>query len=390
MLTSKGGDDSEIYALHRLNGEQEDAKLGLHFDLTVPIARYVAQHYSQLSFPFRRYQIQKIWRGERPQAGRAREFTQADIDIVADGELPLFAHVEVVAVIHSVFRALGFDTYVMRINNRKILRGFFESLEIPEDTIPHVVRTVDKVDKIGLSKLEQELQTLLASQMIVSSILEYLGLRSLSNSEKLAYLEAIRHPLLAQGVIELREVYERLIQMGVEERFLSIDPAIARGLDYYTGTIFETFDVDNVSFGSLASGGAYADLASHFIDRSLPGVGGSIGVTRLLQLFLQSGKRTPVAATPTRVLITRVQEEYIDRYVALLSGFRDASIPAEIVLSASQKIGKQIAYADKKGIPYVLIAGEDEFAKNVVAIKKLKTGETREFALGSDMSEWLF
>ncbi len=350
----------------------------------------MAQYYNDLTFPFRRYQIQKVWRGERPQAGRAREFVQADVDIVADGELPISADVEVIAVIHSVFREIGFSAYTMRINNRKILRGFLAFLDIPENLVGETIRLIDKIDKIGISKIEQELQTLLGSEATVSSILEYLKLRTLSNRDKLEYLEAVDHPEVRTGVTELREVYEGVLALGVDEARLVLDPAIARGLDYYTGTILETFVDGHESLGSIASGGRYEDLASNFINRKLPGVGASIGQTRLFYILRELGYVKITTKTPSIFFVSRFDDTPADAAYVILSRIRAAGIAAEGVLDAGQKIGKQIAHADKKGISYVVMAGADELAKNIIQIKKLSSAESREFPLDSNPSDWIF
>jgi histidyl-tRNA synthetase len=298
--------------------------------------------------------------------------------------------VEVIAVIHSVFRSIGFADYTMRINNRKVLRGFLSFLELPESLASDTIRLIDKIDKIGISKIEQELQTLLGSEAIVSSILEYLKLRTLSNAEKLEYLAAVDHPDVRAGVAELREVYEGVLALGVDESRLVIDPAIARGLDYYTGTIVETFVNGHENLGSIASGGRYEDLASNFINRKLPGVGVSIGQTRLFYVLRELGYISVGPRTPSVFFVARFEDTPPTHAFELLSRLRTAGIPAESALDPGQKIGKQIAAADKKGIAYVVMAGSDEIAQGVVQVKKLSTGESREFPVSGDPADWRF
>ena len=387
ILTSKGADDREIYGIHRINGSAEDADLGLHFDLTVPLARYTVEHFADLTFPFRRYQIQKAWRGERAQAGRAREFYQADIDIIGDGKLSIFADVEILGVIHGVLSDLDIGDYRMRINNRKILMGFLESLDIPSKIQSGVARIIDKRMKISADDLSRELAGILG-RADVTRVLDYIAVSQTSNSEILTYLATFTHSTIVEGLSELQTVYQGALDLGVTESHLVLDPTIVRGLGYYTGTVYETFLVGHEGFGSICSGGRYENLASYFTTRTLPGVGVSIGVTRLLDYLFSSKKVTTDRKTPSELLITRHDDRYLSDYLALVREARAAGINTEIYLDGAVKFGKQIAYADRKGIPYVLVMGEDEQAKGIIQIKDMEAQEVREYPRVGWIAAW--
>ena len=309
VLTSKAGIEKEIYALSRLAaemGENSETDLALHFDLTVPLARYVAQHKEKLVFPFRRYQIQKVWRGERAQSGRYREFYQADIDVIGKGSLSLITDAEIPSVIYQVFREMQIGAFAIKVNNRKILQGYFRHLGIPKAQMVEVMRLVDKLEKIGIDKLVTELTNKTGlDTTTATNIIDFLG-QKLDNKEMLAKLQSFSNinELFSEGVTELGVVVDGMRTLGVPEEYFRIDVGIARGLDYYTGTVYETVLIDYPGIGSICSGGRYDDLASYFTDEKLPGVGISIGVTRLVPRLIEAGILKSGPATIAPVLVT--------------------------------------------------------------------------------------
>lgn len=383
VLTSKGGNEKEIYTLARLAGTSEDdAKdYSLHFDLTVPLARYVAQHFQHLSFPFRRYQIQKVWRGERPQDGRFREFYQCDIDIIGEENLSLLADAEIPSIIYQTFRAMEIGDFIIRINNRKILSGFLKFHNVPVESHNDILRTMDKVEKIGREKVERELGTgLKLPAECVRGFLELTSLQGTSE-EILQRLESLNHgDLFKTGVSELREVVENMGSLGVPSDNYRIDPCVARGLDYYTGTIYETNLKAHPDIGSICSGGRFDNLAGNFIKKRLPGVGISIGLTRLFSRLLAAGILKPGPATVSDILITILDRSYLKEYLALATRLRNKGFNTE-VYTEPKALKKQMQFASKKGFKSVLIAGENEFREGKAKIKNMTSGEEREIAL---------
>ncbi len=386
VLTSKGGESAEreIYAISRLLGQQDgadvtDANLALHFDLTVPLARYVASYASQLSFPFRRYQIQKVWRGERAQAGRFREFYQCDIDIIGREQLSLLADAEMPAVIYDVFRSLTIGDFIIRISNRKILRGLLRHYGVDGDTSAASVRVIDKLDRHQQSDWKDVLiaQTTLSPE-VVEHLTEFFFSADCSTAETLQWLsahEAKADGDFALGVEELGAVVKAVGELGVPETHFTIDLRLARGLDYYTGTVFETLLIGYESIGSICSGGRYDDLASFFIDEKLPGVGISIGLTRLMAQLLDKNIVKPRASTPAKVLVTSLDKKHLPEYLNIAKVLRSANISTE-VFTEKARLGKQLKYAVRKGIPLVIIAGDQELSEGKVQLKYL----TEDFA----------
>lgn len=384
VLTSKGADDKEIYTVGRLHDENEKAedKLALHFDLTVPMARYVAQHYGQLTFPFRRYQIQKVWRGERAQSGRYREFYQADIDIIWDEKLPLSADTEVLTTINHVLSDLDIWKYTIRVNNRKIIIGFVQSLGIQDPkAIMNVITIIDKMPKIGEQEVRRLLDQIPLDSVSIDRAIEFCQVSMRGSEAVLAYLWAIDNDELQVGLKELQSVYRWALSLWVPEEKLVLDPAIARWLGYYTSTICETFLDGYERLGSICSGGRYDDLASYFTDKKLPGVGVSIGVSRLLSRLLQMERYNTGAQTPSQVLVTRLQDTYADIYAGIVRDLREAYVPTELYLDPEVKIGKQLGYAHKKWIPYAVVAGDEEIAQNQVQLKHMHTGDRENIPL---------
>lgn len=378
VLTAKGGNDREIYKISRLIAEEDEEgrDLALHFDLTVPLARYVVQNYSKIAFPFRRYQIQKVWRGERPQSGRFREFYQCDIDVIGDGELSLFTDAEMPSVIYNIFRQMEIGPFIIKINNRKILQGYLEYLGISDDKKSNALRSIDKLEKIGIQRVLIEFSENGISEEVGKKLIEFVAQHA-SNEKTLAKLRDMKvNEKFAQGVDELATVVEHMRALGVPEDYYQISVGIARGLDYYTGTIYETVLKRHPGIGSICSGGRYDDLASYFIDKPLPGVGISIGLTRLFSRLLQAKILRLGAATPAPVIVALLESTRMADYLSLATQLREAGINTEMYFEL-KKLGNQLKYADKKGIPLVIIAGSNEFSQNSVKIKNLKTGNEK-------------
>jgi histidyl-tRNA synthetase len=376
VLTSKGGDEKEIYAIRRLasEGGESEAEFALHFDLTVPLARYVAQYKEQLVFPFRRYQIQKVWRGERPQQGRYREFYQCDIDIIGRNTLGLLNDAEVVSVIFGIFTELRFGEFVVRINNRRLLQGCYQYYGIEIDRIPAVLRVVDKLEKIGRDKVISELTDNLGSTIDVAHGLLSFAELDMPTEELLTHLATL--PMMdeagyASGLAELAEVTQGIRALGVADEAFRVDLRIARGLGYYTGTVYETTLTDHPDLGSVCSGGRYDDLASYFTKDKLPGVGISIGLSRLVFALLERGVLTAAASTPALVLVTVMDPAHTPYALAIAARLRADGIATEVFLEPKKGLGDQLKYASKKGFAYAIIAGEDEIAAGVVKLKDL-------------------
>ena len=376
VLTSKGAVEKEIYGLSRLAaapGEESAGRGALRFDLTVPLARYVAMREHQLVFPFRRYQIQRVWRGETPQAnkGRFREFYQCDIDIIGRDKLSYLAEAEIPSVIYSVFREMAIGEFRIRINNRKVLKGLLKSFDVPENQAPAVLRILDKVEK----ESDAGIQAQLRKEGVKSPELYQLIATKKSTEETLRALSG--HPACAEGTAELQAVAKAIRQFGVPDSAFAVDLGVVRGLDYYTGTIYETTLTQYPELGSICSGGRYDDLASHFTDTKLPGVGISIGLTRLFAKLNEANLLQPLARTPAEVLVTTMDHQFLDKYLKMAAALRAAGINTEVYLEAA-KIDKQLQYASRKEFRVAVIAGGNEFAKNVVQLKDLSARESRE------------
>jgi histidyl-tRNA synthetase len=378
VLTSKGGVEKEIYALTRLAaGDDEDeaaTKGALRFDLTVPLARYVAMHERELAFPFRRYQIQRVWRGETPQArkGRFREFYQCDIDIINRERLSILAEAEIPSVIYSVFREMAIGEFRIRINNRKVLKALLHKFEVADANAAAVLRALDKIDKEPRAKIEDDLGREGVAR--AHALCEVVFTRR-STKETLEALQDLS--LEGSGVQELREVAEAIRKFGVPEAAFGIDLGVVRGLDYYTGTIYETTLVQYPELGSICSGGRYDDLASTFTKTSLPGVGISIGLTRLFSKLREAGLLRSPARTPAEALVVTMDPRYLDRYLEMARALREAGINTEVYLEPA-KLKNQLAYADRKGFRVAVIAGENEFGKDVVQLKDLSAKSARD------------
>ena len=372
VLLAKGGGETEkqIYRF-----QKGDADLALRFDLTVPLAKHVALHGGELSFPFRRYQIGKVYRGERAQRGRFREFYQADIDVIGDGKLDITNEAEIPSIIYQTFTRLGLQRFQIRVNNRKILNGFYAMLGLTEQS-GDIMRTVDKLDKIGADKVRQLLLSdcgLTDAQ--AEEILKFIAITG-ENRQVLAALGGYtgRSDLFDQGLSELNTVVKYLADFGVPEENFAVDLTIARGLDYYTGTVYETTLLDHPEIGSVCSGGRYDNLAEYYTDRQLPGVGISIGLTRLFYVLGEQGMLNPDLPTaPADVLVIPMTEDLAPA-ISLSTKLRAAGIRTQLY-TEQKKFKAKMSYADRLGVPYVIFLGDDEIAAGLVACKDMASGE---------------
>ena len=373
VLLAKGGGETEKQIYRFTKG---DADLALRFDLTVPLAKYVALHYNDLSFPFRRYQIGKVYRGERAQRGRFREFYQADIDIIGDGKLDVTNEAEIPAIIYQVFTRLGLHRFQIRVNNRKILNGFYAMLGLT-DKAGDIMRTVDKLDKIGAGKVRDLLtaEDIGLTEDQAGEILAFIAIQG-SNQQVLSALESYRgrNKVFDQGLDELHTVVKYLSAFGVPEKNFAVDLTIARGLDYYTGTVYETTTLDHPEIGSVCSGGRYDNLAEYYTDKQLPGVGISIGLTRLFYVLQEQGMlNEALNSAPADALILPMTGD-LGPAAALATQLRQAGVRTQLY-TEQKKFKQKMTYADRIGVPYVLFLGDDEIAQGTVSVKDMATGE---------------
>ena len=369
VLLAKAGGETEKQIYRFEKGEND---LALRFDLTVPLAKYVTQYYDKLSFPFKRYQIGKVYRGEKPQRGRYREFYQCDVDIIGDGKLSILNDAEIPSIIYNTFKNLGFDDFTICINNRKILNGLFASLDLKNNSAD-ILRVIDKIDKIGYEKVEKELLLNLDTQK-VETIMKFITIDG-NNEEKIQALEnlGIENEVFKEGLNDLKQVLKYIEIFGVPKDNVKLDLTIARGLDYYTGTVYETFLNQYRNLGSICSGGRYDNLAEYYTDKKMPGVGISIGLSRL---FFQLTDNKIISAdnqTISDVLIISMTDSY-DKCAEIAKKMRDSKLNVQINIE-EQKIGKKFKYADNLNVRYVIIIGEDEIKNNLVTLKNMITGE---------------
>ena len=372
ILLAKGGGETEKQIYRFTKG---DSDLALRFDLTVPLAKYVALHYNDLAFPFRRFQISKVYRGERAQRGRFREFYQADIDIIGDGKLDILNEAEIPAIIYKVFRGFGLSRFQIRVNNRKILNGFYALLGLSERS-GDIMRTVDKLDKIGAEKVKAILlEDCGLPENQAEEILKFIAIQG-SNAQVLSALEGYtgRNELFDQGLEELKAVTANLSAFGVPEENFAVDLTIARGLDYYTGTVYETTLLDHPEIGSVCSGGRYDNLAGYYIDKQLPGVGISIGLTRLFYVLDEQGLLNPeLPSAPADALVLPMTTDPAPA-IALAETLRSGGIRVQLY-GEQKKFKQKLAYANKLEVPFAVLLGEDEIAEGMCSVKNMKTGE---------------
>ena len=382
VLLAKAGGETEKQIYRFKKGEND---ISLRFDLTVPLARYVSMKYNDLVFPFKRYQIGKVYRGERPQKGRYREFYQCDIDVIGEN-LSLMYDAEILAVIYNTFKKLSFGEFTIHINNRKLLNGFFESLNLEMKSID-VLRIIDKMDKIGVSGVKEELSLIPITNEKIDKIIEFVSIKG-NNTEIINSLQnlEIKNSTFITGLEELQKVIKEVKAFGLEENYYVIDLTIARGLDYYTGTIYETKLNDYPSLGSICSGGRYDNLTDYYTDNALCGVGISIGLTRLFYQLKEAGIIKSSSKTLSKVLIIPFSQENMDYAIKISSLLRKNKIICDVYYE-EKGLKQKLKYANRLGIPYVCIVGEDEEKQNKVTIKNMETGGQKTISLEEIISE---
>lgn len=369
ILLAKAGGETEKQ-IYRFN--KGDSDITMRFDLTVPLAKYVAKNYSDLVFPFRRYQIGKVYRGERAQKGRFREFYQSDIDIIGDGELSIINDAEIPSIIYSIFNKLGIDNFVIRINNRKVLNGLFDMLGL-KDNAADVMRIIDKIDKIGVENVTSELVDMGLEKSTVENLLSLLTFKG-TNSEVIDKLSEYKgkNEVFDKGLEELISVSDNVAKFGVPLDYYKIDLTIARGLDYYTGTVYETFIKDHPEYGSVCSGGRYDNLAEYYTKKSLPGVGISIGLTRLFYVLMENEFLNRSFENPVEVLVIPFTED-LSYALDTATKLRNSDISTQVYLEEG-KFKKKLTYGNKLSIPFCIILGEDEINAGKVTLKNMNEG----------------
>lgn len=377
VLLAKAGGETEKQIYRFTKG---DSDLSLRFDHTVPLAKYVALYYNELAFPFKRYAIGKVYRGEKAQKGRYREFYQCDVDIIGEGELSIINDAQIPSIIYTTFRELDFDNFTICVNNRKILNGLFSSLGLVELSTD-ILRIIDKMEKIGEEAVKGELETFGVSKEAISKIMEFVSIQG-NSDEKLAALERldIEDVTFKTGVQELSEVVKYIRALGMPDDYFTVDLRIARGLDYYTGTVYETFLNDYRKIGSVCSGGRFDNLAQYYTDKKLPGVGISIGLTRLFYQLKQMDAIKADREAVADVLIIPMESESIEKCLDIASKLRANNINTDLYLD-NGKMKKKMKYADKWCIPYVLIIGEEERISGLLTLKNMKTGEQQRLSV---------
>ncbi len=375
LLAKAGGEtEKQIYRF-----QKGDTDLAMRFDLTVPLAKYVTEYYNELSFPFRRYQIGKVYRGERPQKGRFREFYQCDIDIIGDGELSIINDAEMPSVIYNTIKELGFEDFTICMNNRKLLSGLFEQLQLQEKSVD-IMRMIDKLEKIGEQNVIECLQDLEIEQENINTIMKFIRIEG-TTDEKLKALEELNftNETFLQGLQELQQVIKYVRIFGVPDTNFKVDFTIARGLDYYTGTVYETFLNEYREIGSVCSGGRYDNLAEYYTDKKLPGVGVSIGLSRLFYKLNELQALQEEQKSIAKVLVISMVEEPA-KAIEVAHELRKNGIATEVYLE-EKKIKAKFKYADRLAIPYVIVMGEDEIANNTVSLKEMQTGKQETLSL---------
>ena len=385
VLLAKAGGETEKQIYRFMKG---DTDISMRFDLTVPLARYVSQRYNDLTFPFKRYQMNKVYRGEKQQKGRYREFYQCDIDVIGNESLDLVYDAEIPTIIYHVFKELNIGEFVIKINNRKVLNGFFESLELT-DKVTDILRTIDKIDKIGKEAVKEELIKFEISEEKADKILNFIAITG-SNSEILEKLEELKieNETFKNGLFELKEVVKNLKAFNVPEDNFNINLTIARGLDYYTGTVYETNLVKYPELGSICSGGRYENLTEYYTKQKLPGIGISIGLTRLFSQLKDIGLLDEVDENKsvTKVLVMDIGSQDFAYMLKIATSFREAGIPTDVYYG-DKGIKAKMKYANKLYIPFVAIIEEDEMKNNTISLKNMFTGEQKTLSIEEAIKE---
>ncbi len=371
VLLAKAGGETEKQ-IYRFN--KGDSDLSLRFDLTVPLARYVAEHYNDLVFPFKRYQMSKVFRGERPQKGRFREFYQCDIDVIGQEALDLMFDAEIPTVIYNVFQELNIGKFTIRINNRKILNGFFESLNLINEA-SDILRVIDKIDKIGSREVAQELLDFGIAEESVDKIMNFISING-NNDEIITSLKDLNidNEQFNHGIDEINEVINGMRDFSVPEDYFKIDLTIARGLDYYTGTVYETILDEYPRLGSICSGGRYENLTAYYTDEKLPGIGISIGLTRLFSQLKEIELIENSKRSLTQVLVIPFDRKDMNYTLNIASSIRNAGINTDVYYQ-NKGMKQKMKYADRLDIPYVILVGENEILENKATLKNMLTGE---------------
>ena len=384
LLAKAGGEtEKQIYSF-----KKGDSDISMRFDLTVPLSRYVSQHMNDITFPFKRYQMGKVYRGERPQKGRFREFYQCDIDIIGNGELSIAYDAELPCIIYNVFKELDFGEFVIKVNNRKILNGFFASLGL-SDKITDILRIVDKIDKIGAQNVKEELIKIGVSAEDADKILYFISISG-SNDEIIEKLYSlnISDEVFNTGIEEIKTLINYLRLFNIPENNFKIELSIARGLDYYTGTVYETNLVEHPELGSICSGGRYDNLTSYYSNQTMPGVGVSIGLTRLFDQLMQSGllDRIKIDTSISKVLIVDADNCNFEYITNVANKVRESGINADIYYG-DKALKNKMKYANKLNIPFVIIVGENEKNNNQVTLKDMVTGEQSQISIEEAISK---
>ena len=374
LLAKAGGEtEKQIYRF-----KKGDTDISMRFDLTVPLARYVSQRYNDLSFPFKRYQMNKVYRGEKQQKGRYREFYQCDIDVIGNESLDIVYDAEIPAIIYQVFKELNIGEFVIKINNRKVLNGFFSALNL-SSKITDILRAIDKIDKIGKEKVKEELLKFEISEENSNKILDFIAING-SNEEILEKLEALKinDNTFKEGIAELKQVVDYLKLFNVPEKNFNINLTIARGLDYYTGTVYETNLVKYPELGSICSGGRYENLTEYYTKQKLPGIGISIGLTRLFSQLKDIGllDEKDEEKSITKALVIDIDNKNFDYMLKIATAFRDAGIPTDVYYE-NKSLKAKMKYANKLYMPFVAIVGEEEIKNSSISIKNMFTGEQK-------------
>ena len=384
VLTEKGGMHRQIYALGKPDQDEDKADIGLRFDLTVPLARYVVQHSAEIVFPFRRYQIDKVWRGERAQRGRYREFYQCDVDIIGRDSLDIIHDSEIPCIINATFEAIGLPDFRIHVSNRKILTDLLSHLKCPTEKVMAVLRAIDKTQHHGSDHVLDALKEEGISHEVVSPVLELVKCKTLSDAETV--LERIQAPL--RGIAELQQILTNAKALGMPDGRIQPDFTIARGLDYYTSTVYETFINGKEDWGSICSGGRYDDLATYFSRQKYPGVRISIGLSRLFSLLVEANYVDVRAKTPTKVLVTtQDRDKYMADYLGITRTLRTHGIPTEVYLDPDP-LREQIGYASSQGIPFAVVAGATEIDNDTIQIKNLQH-RSHETVTGDSMVSYI-
>ena len=369
LLAKAGGEtEKQIYRF-----EKGDTDISMRFDLTVPLAKYVAMHAGEIAFPFRRYQMGKVFRGERTQKGRFREFYQCDIDVIGDETLSIMTDAELPAIIYDTFTSLGFNNFTIRINNRKILNGFFDTLNLTNKA-QDILRIIDKIDKIGEEAIKEELNKLELTVKQVENVMQFISIKG-SQEDVIMSLKEMNmdNDTFVEGLSELEQVVKGIRAFGVPDTHFRIDLTIARGLDYYTGTVYETILNDYPEMGSVCSGGRYENLAGYYTNKKLPGVGISIGLSRLFYKLKEAEIIKARESTTARVMILPMLEDMTYTF-STATALRNAGINTEVNYT-KKSVKAMMNYANRIGVSYVMILGEDEQKQNLVTIKNMETGE---------------